>query len=84
MRPRYSGESGAMRPDKLFPRTSEERATYRHWLRVMFACYGALALTGFATFALKPSSTSANVTIEMPAAAVPAAELPAVNLSSPY
>ncbi len=68
-----------MRSDKVFPRTSEDRAAYKHWLRVMFACYGILALAGFATFALKPAVTSAGVTIE-----APAAELPAVNLSSPY
>jgi hypothetical protein len=63
----------------MFLRSAEDRAAYKRRLRVMFACYGVLALAGFATFALKPAVTSASVTIEHSAA-----ELPADNLSSPY
>jgi hypothetical protein len=56
----------------MFLRTAEDRAAYRRRLRVMLACYGLVALAGLATFALKPASTSAGVTIEYPAGNLPA------------
>jgi hypothetical protein len=68
-----------MLPRQMFLRSPEDRAAYKRRLRVMMACYGLVALTGLATFALKPASTSASVTIQYPAA-----EAPAANLSSPY
>jgi len=68
-----------MLPKQIFLRTAEDRAAYKRGLRVMMACYGLVALTGLATFALKPASTSASVTIQYPAV-----EMPAANLSSPY
>jgi hypothetical protein len=64
---------------ELFLRTAEDRAAYKRRVRVMLACYGLVALAGLATFALKPAVTSANVTIQYPAA-----EAPAVNLGSLY
>jgi hypothetical protein len=63
----------------MFLRSPEDRAAYKRRLRVMMACYGLVALTGLATFALKPASTSASVTIQYPAA-----EVPSINPSSPY
>jgi hypothetical protein len=68
-----------MLPRQMFLRTAEDRAAYKRGLRVMLACYGLVALTGLATFALKPASTSASVTIQYSAA-----EVPAAHLGSPY
>ena len=53
---------------EIFLRTAEDRAAYKRRLRVMAACYGLLVLVGVATFALKPASTSASVTINYPVA----------------
>jgi hypothetical protein len=51
---------------ELFLRTAEDRAAYKRRLRVMAACYGVLVFGGLATFALKPATTSASVTINYP------------------
>ena len=48
---------------ELFLRTAEVRAAYKRRLRVMAACYSLLMLGGVASFALKPATTSASVTI---------------------
>lgn len=57
-----------MRSKLLCLRSSEDRAAYKRRLRVIAACYGMVALAGFAVFALKPASTAASVTIHYPAA----------------
>lgn len=69
---------------EMFLRTVEDRAAYKRRVRVMLACYGLVALAGFAAFTLKPASTSANITINYPVAEAPAVDAPAVNLGSPY
>ena len=48
---------------EMFLRDAADRAAYKRRLRVMAACYALVVLGGFATFALKPASTSASVTI---------------------
>jgi len=64
----------AMLRREMFLRTAEVRAAYKRRLRVMAACYGLLMLGGVATFALKPATTSASVTINYSEnAAIPAA-----------
>jgi hypothetical protein len=61
---------------QMFLRTAEDRAAYKRRLRVMFACYGVISLAGFGVFALKPASTSAHVTNQIPAVAAPANLMP--------